>query len=136
VTPEQITIVETTIAGLDLAELTADFYRRAFAGDPALADMFTTDPVVQQSRFAQELEVIVTSIRGFDDFATRTRALGARHYGYGVRAPHFRLMRAALLDALEAAIGDGWNDEVAGAWRLAYNLTAEMMMAGATDRQA
>ena len=135
VTPEQITIVETTLASLSLDELTADFYRRAFEGDPALAEMFTADPAVQRTRFAKELSVIITSIRGYDEFVATTKALGARHYTYGVRPAHFRLMGAALFEALAAALDDRWTDEVEEAWRLAYNLTAEVMMAGAADRQ-
>jgi nitric oxide dioxygenase len=135
VTPEQINIVETTIASIDLIDLTADFYRRAFEGDPTLAEMFTTDPIVQRSRFAAELDVIVRSLRAYDAFAATTRALGARHHEYGVRAGHFRLMGAALMGALAAALGERWNDDVAEAWKLAYNLTAETMMAGAMDHR-
>ena len=133
-TPEQIRIVEVTIATVDLVDLTADFYRRAFEGHPALVDMFTTDRDVQRARFAEELAVIVTSIRRYDGFVSTTRSLGARHYEYGVRAAHFRLMGEALIGALAAAHGDAWTDEVDEAWRVAYSLTAETMMAGAQDR--
>ena len=93
--------------------------------------MFTTDPGVQRARFAAELD----GDRPFDPVASTTfaptaAALGARHRGYGVRAAHYRLMGEALLAALAAALGDGWTDEVAEAWALAYNLTAETMMMG------
>jgi nitric oxide dioxygenase len=132
-TPEQIAIVETTAASLVLDDLAADFYRRAFDGDPALADMFTTDPVVQRARFAAELVVIVTSIRRHDAFLVATEALGRRHRGYGVRAAHFRLMGDALIAALEAALGPAWTVEAEHAWRLAYNLTAETMMAAGSQ---
>ena len=135
VTPEQIRIVEATIASIDVEALTVDFYHRAIDGDPALAAMFTTDPVVQRARFAAELAVIVRSIRRYDGFVTTTRALGVRHHEYGVRAGHFRLMGEALIGALAAALGERWSDDVADAWRLAYNLTAETMMAGALDRR-
>ena len=43
-TPRQIALVEQTLATVDLDALAADFYRRAFAGDPSLAAMFTSDP--------------------------------------------------------------------------------------------
>src|SRR4051812_32899885 len=97
--------------------------------------MFTSDPVVQRARFAEELSVIVTSIRCYDRFLSTTRAIGARHYQYGVRAAHFRLMGEALMSALAAALGELWTDDAKAAWRLAYNLTAEAMMAGARGRQ-
>lgn len=130
-TPTQISLVEDTIAIVDIDELARDFYVRAFAVEPALTTMFTTDPDEQRQRFAAELAEIVHSIRSLDSFAARARSLGERHHGYGVRAPHYALMGTALLDALAAALGGGWTDEVAEAWKLAYNLTAETMMLGA-----
>jgi hemoglobin-like flavoprotein len=132
-TPEQIELVESTLRSLDLAALSADFYQRAFALEPALTEMFTTDPAVQQARFATELEEIVCSIRSLDTFAAEARALGARHRGYGVRATHYRLMGQALQDSLRAALGDRWTPEAEEAWAMAYNLMAETMLAGALE---
>ena len=132
-TPAQITLVEATLASLDIDDLTVDFYRRAFERTPALASMFTSDPVVQRARFAAELDEIVRSIRSLDTFAAEARSLGRRHRTYGVRAAHYRLMGDALLEALAAALGDGWTDDVEQAWTLAYNLTSETMMLGAMD---
>ena len=43
----------------------------------------------------------------------------------------FRTAGAALLDALAAVLDDGWTPALSEAWRLAYRLTAEAMMAGA-----
>ena len=40
-------------------------------------------------------------------------------------------MGEALLSTLAAALGPRWTAEVEEAWALAYNLTAETMMAGA-----
>jgi hemoglobin-like flavoprotein len=42
-------------------------------------------------------------------------------------------MGKALMAALAAALGSEWNDEVATAWALAYNLISETMMQGAMD---
>jgi len=132
-TPGQIALVEETLAAVDRDALADDFYRRAFATDPGLSTMFTSDPAVQRARFAAELAEIVHSIRTHDAFDARVRALGARHRGYGVRSAHYQLMGEALQAALAAAVGDGWTDEVAEAWALAYNLTAETMMLGGLD---
>ena len=97
--------------------------------------MFTADPVVQRKRFADELSLIVASIRHHDGFLSTTSAVGARHYEYGVRAAHFRLMGEALMSALAAALGRQWTAEAEQAWRLAYNLTAEVMMTSSQDRR-
>jgi hemoglobin-like flavoprotein len=130
-TPRQVEIVEATLASINVRALAADFYERALAADPDLARMFTTDLEVQQARFATELAAILRSIRAHDQFVTAGRALGARHRGYGVVAAHYRIMGDALLAARADAVGPDWTEEVAEAWRLAYNLTAETMMSGA-----
>ena len=132
-TPRQITLVEQTLAAVDIDDLTSDFYRRAFATDPVLAEMFTSDPKVQRTRFAAELAEIVCSIRSLDTFAASARSLGIRHRDYGVSAGHYRLMGNALVAGLAAALGSRWTDEVEEAWSLAYNLTAETMMLGAME---
>jgi hemoglobin-like flavoprotein len=131
-TPEQIRLVQTTLEVLDLESVTAEFYRRAFAADPGVALMFTTDKATQQERFAAELRAIVTSIREHEVFLRTTHALGVRHAAYGVHARHYRLMGDALLGALAGALGADWTPDLAEAWTLAYNLTAEAMMEGAS----
>jgi hemoglobin-like flavoprotein len=133
-TPRQIALVTETLGSLDLDQLAADFYRRVFTGSPALATMFTTDPAVQQVRFATELASLVGSIQQLDTFCSSAEALGARHHDYGARPGHYRLMGDALMASLAAALGDGWSNEVEQAWLLAYNLTAETMMTGALRR--
>ena len=62
-TPAQIAAVEETFGLVDLEALADDFYRLAFAADPALLTMFVSDPGEQRDRFATELEEIVESIR-------------------------------------------------------------------------
>jgi nitric oxide dioxygenase len=131
VTPEQINIVDTTMATIDEEALAADFYQLAFDADPALARMFSSEPERQRARFAAEFGTIVGFIRTHDRFLARTRELGARHHAYGVRAAHYHLMGEALLTALRRALGDEWTDEVDEAWRAAYDLTAEAMLIGA-----
>jgi hemoglobin-like flavoprotein len=134
-TPAQIGAVERTFAGLDLDALADDFYRLAFAADPGLLSMFVSEPGEQRDRFAAELEEVVRAIGTLETFQPRVRSLGARHRGYGVRAPHYKLMGDALLASLRAAVGDAWDEQVEEAWRLAYNLTAETMMLGALEEK-
>lgn len=130
-TPRQIGLVTETLGSLNLDVLAADFYRRVFDTSPALATMFTTDPALQRSRFATELAALVRSIQDLETFCSSAEALGARHHGYGARAAHYRMMGTALMASLAAALGTGWTADVEEAWMLAYNLTAETMMAGA-----
>jgi hemoglobin-like flavoprotein len=133
-TPEQIELVESSIAALGgrLDETAAVFYERLFELDPALREMFPDDLAVQQRKFGVELAFIASSIRAHDRFVHAAGELGARHVGYGVRASHVRTARKALLDALRTIFGSGWSSSHERAWSLAYRLVSEAMMAGIT----
>ena len=138
VTPEQIALVEQTMATVDLDELAADFYRRAFAERSRRCRPCSPPiPRVQRARFAAELDEIVRSIRSIDDFVTRARQLGSPPprvrraarplpgHGRGAARRAGRRLGEAL---------DGRAREEA--WTLAYNLTAETMMMGAMEGPA
>jgi methyl-accepting chemotaxis protein len=132
-TPEQITLVQTSYQGLGprLPDLTARFYQELFRRDPALRTLFTTDMAEQQVRFSLKLTQLVQAIDSLGELLAHTRALGARHVGYGVRAADYPTVGAALLDALAAVLGDDFDAETRQAWVLAYNLMAETMLDGA-----
>ncbi len=134
-TPEQITMVQSSFErlGPDLPVMAARFYQELFGRDPALRPLFTTDPAEQQARFAEKLTEIVRAMPRLDDLLGHTRALGARHAGYGVRAGDYQTVGAALLDAFAAVLGDSFDPPTRQAWTLAYNLVAETMLEGAAS---
>jgi nitric oxide dioxygenase len=130
-TPGQIALVDETLSSIrdDMDHVAADFYERLFAVDPSLRELFTSDPGHQRRVFARELDAIMSSIRDHDRFVAEAAELGARHRGYGVRDVHYGRAEAPLLGALASAIGRRWTPEVEEAWRQAYHLTVEAMMA-------
>jgi len=134
-TPEQITLVQTSYQSLGprLPDMAARFYQELFRRDPALRSLFTIDLAEQQVRFARKLTELVEAIPRLDELLAHTRALGARHVGYGVRAADYQTVGAALIDALAAVLGDGFDPETRQAWVLAYNLMAETMLDGAAS---
>ena len=134
-TPEQITLVQSSFQSLgpQLPIMAARFYQELFRRDPALRPMFTTDLAEQQVRFATKLTEIVHAIPRLDDLLAHTRALGARHVAYGVRAADYQTVGAALLDALAAVLGESFDAPTRQAWVMAYNLMAETMLEGATS---
>lgn len=132
-TPEQITLVQLSFErlGPQLPAMATRFYQELFARDPALRPMFTTPLAQQEARFAEKLTEIVRTMPRLDDLLTHTRALGAQHTGYGVRATHYQTVGNALLAALAAILGDSFDPPTRQAWTLAYNLVAETMLEGA-----
>jgi hemoglobin-like flavoprotein len=132
-TPEQITLVQTSFErlGPQLPAMATRFYEELFARDPALRAMFTIPLALQEVKFAEKLTEIVQAMPRLDELLTHTRALGARHVGYGVRTADYQTLGDALLAALAAVLGDGFDAATREAWALAYNLVAETMLEGA-----
>ena len=132
-TPEQITLVQSSFErlGPQLAALAPRFYTELFQRDPALRPLFTTDMAEQTVKFTEKLTEIVHAMPRLSELLTHTRALGARHLGYGVRAGDYQTVGDALIAALAAVLGDSFDDPTREAWNLAYNLVAETMLEGA-----
>jgi hemoglobin-like flavoprotein len=132
-TPELLQMVQSSYASLGdgAAAMAADFYRRLFDADPTARDLFVDGPEVMAGKFAAELEAIVEAITSYESFAPRVKDLAARHVHYGVQTHHYRAVGDALVGALAAHLEDIWNEELDTAWRRAYNLVAEVMMASA-----
>ena len=135
-TPEQIELVQQSFAALEPHgdELAANFYDRLFTLDPSARSLFSTEPAVQRQKFIDELSAIVWSISNLDTFLDRTMALGARHVEYGTNTAHYEIVREALLGAIAEQQGDQHTPDHGDAWRVAYNLVAETMMMGASQR--
>ncbi len=132
-TPEQISLVQSSFDSLGplLPAMTARFYQELFGRYPSLRPLFTTDLAEQQVKFAGKLTEIVEAMPRLDKLLVHTRALGARHVAYAVRAGDYRKVESALLAALAAVLGDDFDAATREAWAVAYNLVAETMLEGA-----
>jgi hemoglobin-like flavoprotein len=132
-TPEQITLVQSSFTrlGPELPAMAARFYEELFTLNPELRSLFATDMAEQRARFADKLGEIVRAMPRLDELLNHTRALGARHVGYGVRVADYQTVGNALLAALAAILGDTFDAPTREAWALAYNLVAETMLDGA-----
>ena len=135
-TPEQLALVRSSYAtlGSGATAMADDFYARLFTADPSARELFTDGPDVMAVKFAAELAALVEAISSFPDFAPRARDLGARHAAYRVQTRHYAAAREALMGALADHLGDTWTPDAEAAWRRAYNLVAEMMMAAAATQ--
>ena len=134
-TPELLHLVQSSYATLGdgAPSMAADFYRRLFDADPTARDLFVDGPDVMSVKFAAELEAIVEAITSYETFALRVKDLAGRHVQYGVQTHHYHAVGDALVGALAAHLEDIWSPDLETAWRRAYNLVAEMMMATAAD---
>jgi len=132
-TPEQITLVQSSFErlGPDLPAVTARFYQEVFERDPSLRPMFPSDMAELRVKFAQKLTEIVHAMPRLDELLSHTRALGARHVGYGVRATDYQTVGDSLIAAIAAVLGGEFDAATREAWILAFNIVAETMLEGA-----
>ena len=132
-TPEQIALVQSSFERLspDLPALTARFYQELFQRDPSLRPLFPTDMSELRVKFAQKLTEIVQAMPRLGELLTHTRALGARHAGYGVRATDYQTVGESLIAAIAAVLGEEFDAVTREAWVLAFNIVAETMLEGA-----
>ncbi|MFF5230873.1 globin domain-containing protein [Dactylosporangium sp. NPDC000521] len=112
-------------------KLASYFYARMFLNNPQLRDLFPVQMDVQRSRL---LGAIVTAVQTVDDpdtFDEYLRSLGRDHRKFHVRPEHYQIVGDALLEGMRTFVGDEWTYEFDQAWRDAYAVIAEKMIAGA-----
>ncbi|MFN4294160.1 MAG: globin family protein [Thermoflexales bacterium] len=126
---QQIALVQKTFARVEpIAQEVGDlFYTRLFEMDPEVRQLFTGD---MKKQALMLMTVIGLAVRGLDRpeaIEPSIRALGQRHYRYGVAAPDYNTFGAALIWALEQVLGDDFTPEVKAAWIEAYDVLAGAM---------
>jgi NAD(P)H-flavin reductase/hemoglobin-like flavoprotein len=116
-------------------EISAYFYGRLFAENPALRAFFPPAMDRQRERLFHALRKIVWSLDSPDTLSAFLSRLGRDHRKFGVTREHYDAMGRALLTTLRKFGGDAWTAEMESAWRAAY-ATAATMMADAAEEHA
>ena len=111
------------------------FYDRLFALDPSLQQMFRSSRTDQARKLATALTMVVKSIDCPQRIKGAVEALGRRHVGYGVRDEHYTTVGLALLETLEAGLGEAFTAEVRDAWSAAYGWLTFTMREAAGDEE-
>jgi hemoglobin-like flavoprotein len=132
VTRDETRLVQASFAQIDpiANKIAASFYRRLFELDPALRSLFKTDMEVQGARFMEKLAVAVKSLEDLAIVTPFARELGRRHAGYGVETKDYDTAGEALIWALEREFGPAFTPDLEAAWRAAYVMLCETMIAG------
>jgi hemoglobin-like flavoprotein len=132
--PDDIALVRSGFAKLlaDRENFTTRFYGALFRIEPRLGALFGDDLMVPAEQFVQALGLAVTALDDFDSVREDLQALGRRHVDYGVENRHYGIAGEALLDALEATLGDAFDQRARAAWAIVYAHLADVM-SGADD---
>jgi nitric oxide dioxygenase len=113
-------------------ELVDLFYEKLFDHAPSTRALFAkTDMPVQKRALLGALVALRRSLRDLPSIASFLADLGARHAHHGVRAEHYEVVGAALLETMAELGGPAWNPSFTAEWARAYGQVAQIMVDGA-----
>src|SRR6266404_3679692 len=103
------------------------FYRRLFELDPSLRRLFRHDIQEQSRKLVSTLKMAIDGLEQPKEIQAALQALGRRHIQYGVKQEHYDTVGAALLWALEYALGPEFDSSVRASWLELYTWVANTM---------
>jgi hemoglobin-like flavoprotein len=132
-TPTQVALVQSSFEKVaPIADAAAAlFYERLFEIAPETRPLFKNDMKEQRQKLMAALGTVVRSLDRLDSILPAVKALAVNHTRYGVKPQHYAPVGAALLWTLQQGLGDGFTPETEAAWRAAYGLLSETMIAEA-----
>jgi hemoglobin-like flavoprotein len=132
--PEDIARVRRGFARIaaDRRAFSARFYSALFQIEPSLRPLFKGDLAIHGDIFVTSLGVAVASLDNLAAVATTLREDGRRIAGIGIENRHYSIAAEALLDAVEASLGDRFDQRDRAAWATAYAQWADIT-SGAAD---
>jgi nitric oxide dioxygenase len=107
------------------------FYRRLFEMSPQLRALFPADMTIQREHLAASVALVARNIEHLDILEESLMLLGAQHVGFGARPEHYLKVREAMLEAIGAAVGAAWNDQLRSDWYDALSQICTIMLKGA-----
>jgi NAD(P)H-flavin reductase/hemoglobin-like flavoprotein len=107
------------------------FYATLFGLAPETRDLFPVNMEVQRSRLLRALVHVVQMVDRPDELVPYLEQLGRDHRKFGVLAPHYGAVGAALISAVREFAGPTWTPTVEKAWTGAYRTVADAMRTSA-----
>lgn len=134
---QTISLVQDSFAKVaPIAEVAAAlFYENLFRRDADLRSLFRSDLGTQGTRLMQMIAFAVNRLGNPDALVPALQKLGRDHVRYGVQESHYNTVGAALIETLEAGLGDAFTTEVRDAWIEVYGLISQIMQAAASEME-
>ncbi|RUW00425.1 MAG: hemin receptor [Mesorhizobium sp.] len=135
-TPDQIRLVQDSFREVvPIKEAAAAlFYEKLFAIDASLKGLFrATDMSRQGAKLMAALGFVVHGLSRAETILPAVQDLARRHVGYGVEEHHYPIVGHALIETLEAGLGEAFTPQVREAWQAACGLLAGVMIAAARE---
>jgi len=100
------------------------FYEELFKRFPEMSEHFP------RFNLRHVLDAILAQLDNFDDHTSNIKNVGERHYGYGVREHHFKLVSVCLLDCFQEAFPTKFTNDIREAWMMALMHFSSIMANG------
>ena len=113
------------------------FYDKLFIIDPNLKQLFPKNEQLmhaQRNKLRDMLASAVNGLSNLDALVPILQGLGRRHIDYKVEKAHYDSVGLALLQALEAGLGDEFTPEIKDAWAEVYGVMASVMTEAAYEQ--
>jgi len=111
------------------------FYNRLFSIAPETRALFKGDVQQQGMKLMTTMEFIVDHLDQLGKLIPEAEDLAIRHLRYGVSSDHYPAVGEALIWTLQQALGTGFTAADEAAWRRAYALLSDAMIAAAYPRR-
>jgi len=118
---------------LDSDAAARSFYDRLFELAPETRPLFRNEMITQGRHLIEALGRIVTGLSKLDDMRPGLRKLAERHVDYGVEDRHYAVAGNALMYMITVHGGSALDSATIEAWKTAYALIAEVMIAASND---
>ena len=127
---EQLTLVLDSLVLVQpkADEIAKSFYMHLFEIAPVAKKLFTGDMERQGSMLMTSLSLAVSGLSDMESILPSVRALGERHFSYGVKPEYFQPAIESFIWALEHHLGDQFNPALKDAWHTAFKSVADAML--------
>lgn len=131
----QIDLVQDSFAAVIpiTDQAAAEFYRRLFALAPDAQPLFRHDMAEQGRKLFLTLATVVDALDRLDTIVPVARELAIRHVAYGAKERHYAAVGSALIETLRVGLGASFDHDTETAWRAAYAILSDTMMAAARE---
>jgi len=128
-----IDIVKSTVPVLKThgVEITTTFYKLLFNSNPevkAMFDMSRQESGAQPQALAGVVLAAAQNIDNLSVLLPAVQKIAQKHVASNVKAEHYPIVGANLLEAIKVVLGDAATEEIINAWGEAYGVIAQIFI--------
>ena len=109
-------------------QIAKSFYTHLFEIAPQTKKLFTGDMERQGTMLMTSLSLAMTGLNDMASILPSVKALGERHFSYGVKPEYFQPALESFIWALEQHLGDQFTPALKDAWTVAFRSLTDAML--------